>query len=299
MAIVTLTYTGSEEKIVSGIPKRVTITSNIPATIYFTLDGTTPTTSSAIYTETLDMPDNVNSVILSAFGVDSYDVSGPILTQTFAADVSRIDIARITGSEGFVVSRADTGDDTPDGFLADGETPARFIDLSDDELDIIRSESGFEGIGEGTKIEVLVPDPSDTATYIDDDFTAYSTPEIAEMFNPTAKVIFIDTRKDNEVNPVLRPHGSLSDPYKEFGGHRIRNPADDATYVSGGFIKRFYDQKNNLMTSFYFDHNENRWIKNVQELPQNIVSTNNLGIQHNASMPLVFEWIYRGRQSSI
>lgn len=298
MAVVTLTYVGSTEEIVSGIPQTMTIETNVPATIYFTLDGSTPTTSSPIYVDTFEMPDGVNSVTLSAFGVDGDSVVGPTLTQVFAPDVTRITVSRSVGMEGIVLARADTGENTPDGFDADG-TPARFIDVDLETMDIARSDRGYMGIEEGTRVEVGVPDPSETASRLDDDFVPYSTPEIAELFDPSAKVILIDTRLDNDLVPMLRPFGSLHDPYKEFGGKRIREPADDSTYVSGGFVRRFYNAKNNIMVSSYFDHNENRWIKNIQELPEGIVTTNNIGIQHNAGRPLVFEWVYRGRQSSI
>jgi len=298
MAVVTLTFTGSEDQIVSGVPRYMTIESNVPATIYFTIDGSTPTTSSPIYTTTFEMPDGVNSVTLSAFGVDGDGVSGPILTQIFAADTTRATVSRHTGLEGFVLDRADMGNDTVYGWDADGE-PARFIDVDLDTLDVIRKETGYLGIAEGTEIEVSVPDPSTTGSLIDDGFIPFSTPQHAQFFNRRARMVLIDNREDNDIRLTLRPYGSLHDIYREFGGKRIREAADDAAYVSGGFVRRFYDAKNNVMVSYYFDHNEHRYIKNIQELPENIRTTNNLGIQPNAGPPIVFKWMYRGKQSSI
>jgi len=235
---------------------------------------------------------------LSAFGVDGGGTSGPVLTQVFAPDVTRVSVSRHVDGEGFVISRADTGDDIPDWYDADG-APARFIDVDLETLDVLRRDRGWEGIAPGTQIEVGVPEPGSTASLVDDGFTLYSTPEVGELFNPNARMILIDTRRDNDLNPTLRPFGSLHNPYSEFGGKRIREPADDATYVSGGFVRRFYDTKNNIMVSYYFDHNEGRYIRNIQELPEDIKNTNNIGVQANAGPPLVFEWIYRGRQSSI
>jgi hypothetical protein len=97
---------------------------------------------------------------------------------------------------------------------------------------------------------------------------------------------------------LLRPHGSLHNIYREFGGKRLREAADDAAYISGGFVKRFYDAKNNIMVSYYFDHNEGRYVKNIQELPSNIQNPDGIGVKTKGP-PLVFKWIYRGRQSSI
>ena len=297
MAVVTLTFTGSTEEIVSGIPQTMTITSNVPATIHFTVDESTPTTSSPIFTGAFAFPDGVTSVTLSAFGVDGSSVSGPILTQVFAADTTRVTVSRHVGAEGFVISRAGTGVDTPDGFDADGDT-ARFVDVDLETLDIIRRDRGFQGVEEGTEIEVGIPAASSTGSLVDDGFVPFSTPEVGELFNPRARTILIDNRIDNDIQLTLRPYGSLYDPYTDFGGKRIREPADDAMYVSGGFVRRFYDAKNGIMVSYYFDHNEGRYVKNIQTLPSNIQSTNNIGVQ-SSGQPLVFQWIPRGRQSSI
>ena len=70
----------------------------------------------------------------------------------------------------------------------------------------------------------------------------------------------------------------------------------DSTYISGGFVKRFYDVNNNIMVSYYFDQNQGRYVKGIQELPSNIPQT--IGFNLSAQ-PLVFKWIERGRHSSI
>lgn len=298
MAIVTLSFIGSEEEISSGIPKIVTIESNVPATIYYTLDGSTPTVASPIYVEPISLPDAQTSVMLSAFGVDNANNMGPILTQTFAPDMTSVNVARNVGMEGFVLNRADMGPDYVDRYGPDG-TPATFLDVDPETLDIIRKEHGINGIEPGTAIEVGYPTPHEPGTMDDVTFVPFSSTEKAEFFNPHARFILIDNRKQNEIQLTLRPFGSLSNIYKEFGGKRIREAADDAAYVSGGFVRRFYDAKNNVMVSYYFDHNEARYIKNIQELPHDIKTITNIGIQPSAGQPLVFQWIYRGRQSSI
>ncbi len=295
MSVVVLTFTASENEISSGIPETITIESNIPSTIYYTLDGTTPSLDSPIYTETIQVPTGINSITLSAFGVDNVDIPGPILTQFFAPDTTRITVSRLVG-EGIVVDRAEHGPDTSTGFDADN-APARFVDINIDDLDLdIQKSRGFEGLTDGTLVRVNIPEPQDTPYPFDDNFDPYSTPEQAELFNPFAKVIVIDNRKTNEINIIPRPWGSLSNIYREFNGKRVRNSVDDASYVSGGFVKRFYDAKNNVMVSYYFDHNENRYVKNIQALPTDIP---NINFSNQAGQPLVFKWIERGRQSSI
>lgn len=293
MSVVTLTFTSSEEEISSGIPVSVTIEANIPATIYFTLDGTTPTIDSQIYVSPIELPTGFNSITLSAFGIDSEDESGPILTQLFAPDVTRINVARFIGAEGIVVDRYDYGDDIPTGFDADNQ-PARFIDADPTEYDFIVSDTDHQGQGEGLLIRVKVLDEETNPSLEDDNFEPFSTPEHAEFFNPTARMILIDNRVENDIKIIPRPYGSLYNIYKEFGGKRLREP--EATYVSGGFVRRFYDAKNRVMVGYYFDHNEGRYVKNIQELPDNIFQFG--GAIYG--MPLVFKWLGReGRRSNI
>lgn len=295
MTVVTLTFTGSEQEIVSGIPRLMTIESNVPATIYFTLDGSTPTTDSPIYIDTFKMPYNENTVVLSAFGVDGDGMSGSILTQVFAPDVTRITVSRSVGLEGFVVDRASDDTDNVIGWGADGD-PVAYTDLEPEYLDLrlIRSEKGLFGISEGTQVEVSMPNPDETITTSDDGFTPFSTPEIGELFNPEARFILIDNRKDNDIDITLKPYGSLHNVYKEFGGKRLLNPADDATYVSGGHVRRFFNAKNNVMVAYHFDHNESRWVKNIQKLPENIPATRYGSTAHQ---PLIFPWIHPGKQT--
>jgi hypothetical protein len=137
MAIVVLTFIGSEDEISSGIPRTVTIESNIPATIYFTLDGSTPDRNSPIYVDTFTMPDNMTSVILSAFGVGADDIDGPILVQTFAPDMSHVTISKNIGPEGVTVDMADDDTNITNGFGPSGEA-VRFLDIDPIYLDIIK-----------------------------------------------------------------------------------------------------------------------------------------------------------------
>jgi len=296
MAVVTLTFIGSEEEITSGVPKTMDILSNVPATIYFTIDGTAPTIDSPIYIDTIHFPTGQTSVILSAFGVDGNSVSGPILTQVFAADMTDISVSRNVGDEGIVVDRKEFGPDIIDGFDADGN-PNRFLDIEEIDLGLINSAKGYLGLAEGTQVEINFPLPTETPYPFDDNFALFSTPEVGELFNPYARTIIIDNRIDNDINIIPRPYGSLHNIYREFGGHRLRNPADDAAYVSGGFVRRFYDAQKGVMVAYYFDHNEGRYVKNIQNLPSNIPNT--LGGGGYGSIPLIFKWITPGAQTGL
>lgn len=295
MTVVTLTFTGSAEEITSGIPKTMSIESNVPSTVYFTLDGTTPTIDSPIYIDTFDFPTNTTSVTLSAFGVDALDNAGPILTQVFAADTTRITVTRNVGLEGIVVDRAGTGLNIVAGYDADGEVNS-YLDIPEIDLGIVHSVQGYLGLAPGTAVTITFPTPSQTSYPWDDTFVPFSTPEIGQFFNPYARTIVIDNRIHNDINIIPRPYGSLNNVYTEFGGFRIRNPADDATYVSGGFVRRFYDARKNVMVSYYFDHNEGRYVKNIQEFPSGVpnIFPGNLG-----TSPFVFKWVMPGTETAL
>ena len=300
MAVVTLTFIASVEEITSGIPQTVTIESNVLATVYYTIDGSQPTINSSVYIDhdPIEFPTDVDSVMLQAFGIGSDGYAGLVLAQTFAANTTRISVARNVGMEGFVLDREWIGPNIPDRYGADGYAAA-FLDVNPDFLHMTATEKGYDGIEPGTIVEIGTPPLGTEGADMDETFVPFSTTQYAKYFNPYARVILIDNRKDNEVKIILRPWGSFEDIYKEFGGIRVRSSADEACYVSGGYVSRFYSAATKTMVSYYFDHNEARWIKNIQQLPSNIQMPRNIGVQASAGQPLVFPWIPRGRQSGL
>ena len=295
MAIATLTFTGSEEEITSGIPRYITITSNIPSTIYFTLDESVPTINSPIYIDTFEMLDGETSITLNAFGIDSDGYSGPILTQIFSASQTLINVTRNIGLEGIVVDRYDDPADIPVGYGYDGEINA-VSDIERIDLEEIHSARGSLGIADGTKIEVARADPATTAYPFDDNFQPTSSASDT-FFNPYAKTIVIDNRKESPIRIINRPWGSLRTNAMHKNIWSIEEMrSSDSTYISGGYIKTFYSYKHNTMVGYYFDSNTNRWIKSIQDMPSNISAV----VGHNQSgQPLVFKWIGGGRHSSI
>lgn len=293
MSVVSLTFTSSNEEITYGIPKTVSITSNVPATIYYTLDGTTPDIDSTIYISAISMPDGEDSIILSAFGVDADGYSGSILSKTYAANWTAIEKLPHHYYTGVVVDRYSDNTNIVVGYDADGD-PNAYTDISNIYMDELHSAKGMFGIADGTLIEIGTPVYSDTPWPFDDPFQIQSSPS-DETFNPNALTIIIDNRKDNQVQIINRPYGSIRHMTREVWG-QLRLGGSESTYVSGGFVRRFYSPKNNVMVSYYFDHNSTRWVKGIQDLPDNIP---NVFSFNQTSGPLVFMWIDRGRHSTI
>lgn len=106
MAVISVTVTQSAEQVVSGIPKTVSITTNIPATIFFTLDGTDPTMFSTIYTGPIHLPFNQLLVTLKILATNGTD-SSPIVIEQYLTDIvdsnARLPHAGTTAAAGSVI----------------------------------------------------------------------------------------------------------------------------------------------------------------------------------------------------
>jgi len=295
MSIVTITFTGSGDFVSSGVPREMTINSNVPSTIYFTVDGSAPSTDSPIYIDSFLMPDNQTVVTLSAFAVDFDGYVSPVLTQVFGPDQSQIDVTRNIGQEGIVVDRWDDPTNIPVGFGPDGYAVA-YSDIPDISLDEVYSSLGRMGLVDGRKVEVKITPPTETAYPYDDHFVPFSSASDV-FFNPYAKTILIDNREDSDIQILNRPFGSLRPGAQHkniWSRQELRG--SDSTYVSGGKIRSFYSAKNNAMVSYYYDNNTNRWVKSIQNLPSQVPNT--LG-KTDMRQPLVFQWISGGRHSTI
>jgi len=86
MAVISITVIQSSDQIVSGIPKTVAITTNIPSTIFYTLDGSTPTLFSTIYTGPIFLPVDQLLVNLSILATNGTDTS-PVVVEQYTTDI--------------------------------------------------------------------------------------------------------------------------------------------------------------------------------------------------------------------
>jgi hypothetical protein len=106
MAVICVTVTQSSEQVVSGIPKTVSITTNIPATIFYTLDGTDPTMFSTIYTGPIFLPFNSLIVTLKILATNGTD-SSPIVVEQYLTNIvdsnARLPHAGTTAQAGSVI----------------------------------------------------------------------------------------------------------------------------------------------------------------------------------------------------
>lgn len=298
MAVITITATQQGPFLISGIPNNVILTTNIPATVFFTLDGNQPSMLSQVYLSPITLP-TTGTVRLRAYAVSGAD-SGR-LDVTYSTDSTELSIPRrITadGGAGIVIDEYGVEPVVLDGYKPNRYgnviVPARYSDIPLDELDIKFSRVGPDGYGPGTIIQ-LGPIPEtqrEEASSVDPEPSSPNDNNV--FFNPRSLYIVLDGRDgygDQSVYPINRPWGSSVDVVKYLQGRELLG---SAPYISGGFVRTFYNHDKGISVSYYFDMNEQRWIKSIQnydttKVPQGLCD------RRQAGQPLVFRWIYNKR----
>ena len=59
---ISITILESELQVISGIPDWINIVTNVPVNIFYTLDGTDPTTGSKLFVAPIKLPTNIGNV---------------------------------------------------------------------------------------------------------------------------------------------------------------------------------------------------------------------------------------------
>ena len=274
MAVITLTLTQSEIQLLSGIPKFVELTTNIPTTIFYTLDGSDPDTSSSIYLGgELSLPTNQTTVILKVFATDGTD-SSPIITNTFRPILTlRQSHDQITnndplngltpiynnfGPNNLIVDKPDTAnlfdgyDGTGTGTWSGGtDLPLENYLIQYSEANVI----GERGRGIGTvptNVVIKSREVTPTSSNVNDKF-----------FNSRALVIYQDGRDepfDPNVSYINRQFFSLENAETIKDGILFGTTAFEGLTTTGSFVRAHYNPRENTTTYYYFDSQTLRWI---------------------------------------
>lgn len=320
MTVISVTIEESSEQVMAGIPKYLTITTNVAAVIFYTLDGTEPSLFSDIYTGPIFLPFDRLAITLKVFANDGVD-SSTVLTETYQTNM--IQNARLAHSG----TDASAGDNLP-SLYPFGTNPLQptttFTNPADVGITVFNpalpststgfdgsgNETGFTnepynienyqinystrnaqgetGLGVGTlpataTIDAEVPEPE-------------QTDQFSNTFDPRAFVIFQDFSRDDPNDPpqINRQFFTLENPERARDGNAYYNTGLDSPPVSGSFLRSHYNPKDNTMNYYYLDTWTNKWIISKQQHINNNTSTGNMaGVTNSRARGagMVFEWL--------
>lgn len=321
MTVISISITESTQQIISGIPRTITVSTNIPATIFYTLDGKDPTTDSSIYIGPVTLPTNNSSVTFKVFATNGLN-SSPIIDKFYAPTITNDRRPHDTvigltsgpgvqdtfpfgdngplnpvtyGNTGGIVVDNPSIPNIPDGY--DGTATGTYADGTDLPLtsyQFIYSTSnslGETGRGIGTLpsiTTILVPKPMSPSS---------SSKASDKFFNPKAMVIYQDSREMpyDDVSQLNRGIFSLQNAERSRNGALLLNTAFDSSSPTGSFLRSHYNQRENTITYYYRDSDTGRWIISVEPYqPKN----SNIGSLYKMVLPsrqqgigFVWKWI--------
>lgn len=321
MSVISITITASTLELIAGVPKTVTITTNIPSTVFYTLDGTDPTTSSSVATGPISLP-TLNSVVLKVFATDGTNTSA-IITENYGTTlvgdrlphdkITGIDFlgnqgppfgsqvtqgtGRYQGTGGTTVDAPDvTG--TPAGFdgTATG-TPSSETDLPLADYDFIFSETnslGERGRGIGTlpaNATIIIP-PAKVSLK-----QTGSNNSNNPFFNPRSLVIFQDSREqpyDSNISQLNHTTFNLDDPEKARNGAYYFTSALEGNIAYGSALRSHYNAREQTVTYYYRDSATNRWI--ISKVPfspkdPDLFNYSRMVFGRDSGVGKVFKWI--------
>ena len=323
MATITISITESPLQLLAGIPSNITLDSNIPATIFYTLNGTEPTIDSFVAVGPIEMPTDSGNVVLKAFATDGID-SSAIVTQEYITNVvpARHPHDKVTnledqynkatfpfgspseafsiptrfGNTGGIIVDNQAIDRQPDGY--DGtatSTGAGYLNQPKSQYQFLFSETneiGERGRGIGTlPARVISVKPRNDNTQVEQTNTA------SPFFDPRALVIFQDSREeqfDPSIPRINRPYFDLEDPAKSRDGSLLTS--NEAVTTTGSFLKAHFNPTDNTLTYYYYDNRVARWIISKEPYHSSQNPTVNLsGIVTRSSrgqgVGMIFKWI--------
>lgn len=295
MTVISLNLSESTEQIVSGIPKTLTVTASVPSTIFYTVDGSLPTTDSNVYIGPISLPTNNSSVNFQTFATDGV-VSSSVLQKIYSPNLigARLPHATVIGLNTQGPNQIDSfpfSDFSPDNPLPYGKSGG----ITVDDPSIINIPDGYDGAGNiangtdlpltsykrifsttnsegetgpgiGTlpaKVTIKVPIPVNPSS---------SSDTSSKFFNPKAMVIYQDSSKPSydNVSQLNRASFSLVNTEREKNGAYLMNNAFDSSTISGSFLRSYFNPKDNTINYYYRDAFTNQWIISKEHfIPRN------------------------------
>ena len=331
MAVISITITPSSDETIVGIPNTISIETNEPSTIFYTLDGTVPNTFSEIYVAPIVMPQSRPVVVLNVYAANATDLSA-VITMEYTADPAsyatragdRLPHAAVTninngtmlnslfpygtsspnpnfqylnpGSAGTTVYNEQLPA-TPTGFDGKGN-PDGYTNQGIDYFKFKQVYSTatwqnevFPGVGNLPAKTTIIGKSSAV------DYTQERSSTADKLFNPRAMVIIQDSNTEDPTNPVIINSQNFSLENQELvrDGSLLYSTALENPTTTGTYLKSYYNERTQQITAYFYDNSVSKWI--ISTSPYS--STNpTVGQLYHMSFPReegargrVFSWI--------
>lgn len=281
-----ITVTESASQIISGIPEFITINTNIPSVVFYTLDQTDPTIDSLfIEGETLSLPTSENSVYLKLLAISGTDYSD-IFEHEWKTVVPYF-TKRFDTSQG--VNILPPGKDVVDSLSFDeAGDPARETSIEFQDLEIQASSRDKYKKYEKGKTSI---------DFINFNLEFLLSEEIYQSkvsstngnnldFDPKAGLIIIDgstpeKMKSQSVKIINRPNDTLA-PRSDFYNNR---PGMEPP-ITANLVRHFINPKTGKIIFYYFDSRECRWLQSIQQITPKVLDIGQL-----TGNSRVFAWV--------
>jgi hypothetical protein len=282
--MILLTIVEGDTELLDGFPETISFETDIPATVFYTLDGTTPTENSLIAIGKVFLPTLSGTLQVKAIAI-SGDDSSDVVSVKYENESTTLGGPRILGEEGIVVMGY--GDEAVSslGYTADGEAALKTSrDVNDLSLKGSKTDSIGVEIGGGKTSYSFVNFSLKNEPSLPKET---STPNSNPNFDPSAKFIIIDgstdEARDNQVVKIVnRPYntfGTTTNFYKERLGEK-------EPIITGNYVRSFYNRETGKYVSYYWESLESRWIRSEQT-----ISKKTLKIGPRSVKRFVYRWI--------
>lgn len=286
--MINLTIEKSQIELVSGFPEYIIFKTDIPSTVFYTLDGTTPDVDSLVAEGRVYLPTNQGTVILTAVAI-SDDDNSDLLIEEFST-IMQITKVQNIGQEGIRILPLDAESVLNLGYNEDGD-PAQQSTIVLENLDIVASRTDYTGMpitgekdGKTSKYFINLIKDKTKYSYLDK-----SSPNNNNVFfDPKAKYIEIDgttsaAMEGQVVKIVNRPYGNF-DPVSK-GYNEAKKQSENV--ITGNLVRSIYDPSTGLYVSFYYESKDSRWIVSKQKTDKKLL-TINFNSEKNR---FVFRWV--------
>lgn len=270
----------SEDQVVSGIPKFVTISASEEAIIYYTFDGSDPDENSFVASGKIYLPTNTNSFTLkySAFYQDSFS---EVYEEEYATVFEKTNTSRRGGEDGIDIFEGT--ESIMEYYNSEGEKiESSKVPFEDLEIKTSRYDNKGNFV-DSTKSFINFVDRNPGPSYS----VKSSTSDI--NFDRHANFIVVDGSSEEAmeaqvVQVVNRPYGNLSERSSVY----IENYNKESSYIGGNLVSYVYNGHTGDIVFYYYDSRENRWIKSIQKTGKKTFDFSRVSRSGNR---MVFHWI--------